>query len=193
VGVLGLAQGFAGLGFNFLPAEPNSAVATWLFVGFAVCVAVGLLLFFWPQNTEGATQTTTQSGDRNVYVQGQTVHLGSVSTGGEEREATVAKNRAALKTLLWEARNEGLGLRSISKDDTNRKRPAVDDWRQRTHNLIEAAFGAAEAGYFDLPGELIRPVDKHLSRLDETMALADRKRMRSGFDPQEWEGYFSPR
>ena len=85
MGVLGLAQGFAGLAFNFLPAEPNAILANGLFVGFVVCVVVGLLLFFWPQRAEQPTTTATQSGNHNVQIQGEIVNFqGTISTGEEE-------------------------------------------------------------------------------------------------------------
>jgi hypothetical protein len=85
VGILGLAQGFVGIGLTFLPAEPNLILAKWMFVGAVVCVIAGLLIFFWPQRAEEATQTATQSGSRNVQIQGKTVYFqGSISTGEEE-------------------------------------------------------------------------------------------------------------
>ncbi len=85
MGVLGLAQGFAGLGFNFLPAEPNTTLAMWLFAGAAVCIAAGVLLFVWPRKAEEPTATATQSGSRNVQIQGQTVTFqGTISTGEGE-------------------------------------------------------------------------------------------------------------
>jgi hypothetical protein len=85
VGILGLAQGFVGLAVNFLPAEPNVILARSLFVGAGVCVVVAVLLLVRPQKTEEPTATATQSGSRNVQIQGQTVNFqGTISTGEEE-------------------------------------------------------------------------------------------------------------
>lgn len=85
MGVLGLAQGFVGIGVTFLPAEPNLTLAKWMFIGAAACVAALLLIILWPQRTEGATQAATQRGSRNVQIQGQTVNIqGTISTGEEE-------------------------------------------------------------------------------------------------------------
>jgi hypothetical protein len=85
VGVLGLAQGFVALGVAFLPAEPNLTLARWLFIGAAICILAGLLIFFWPQKTEQATQTARQSGNHSVQIQGQTVNFqGTIWTGEEQ-------------------------------------------------------------------------------------------------------------
>jgi hypothetical protein len=87
--VLSLAQGFVGIGVTFLPAEPNLILARWMFIGAAVCLIACLAIFFWPQRAGETTQTATQSGSRNVQIQGQTVNFqGSISTGGEEVPAT---------------------------------------------------------------------------------------------------------
>jgi hypothetical protein len=95
VGILGLAQGFVALAVSFLPAEPNATLAKWLFVGAAVCIVACLLIFVWPQRTEEATQTTTQSGSRNVQIQGEIVNFqGTISTGeGEVPSARLSDGR----------------------------------------------------------------------------------------------------
>jgi len=85
VSLLGLAQGFVALGYTFVPAEPNWAIARWLFIGAALCLVASALIFFWPQKAEQVTQTATQSGTHNIQIQGQTVNLhGTISTGGRE-------------------------------------------------------------------------------------------------------------
>ena len=85
VGILGLAQGFVALAVAFLPAEPNPTLVKWLLFSAAVFVVVGLAVFFWPSGREQVTQTATQSGSRNVQIQGQTVYFeGSISTGEDE-------------------------------------------------------------------------------------------------------------
>lgn len=82
--ILGLAQGFAALGVNYLPADPNTTLAKWLFVGAAVFVVTGLAVFFWPQRTEAVTQSAEQAGSGNVQFQGQTINFqGTISTGEE--------------------------------------------------------------------------------------------------------------
>jgi hypothetical protein len=85
VGILGLAQGFVGIGVAFLPAEPNLTLAKWMFVGAVVFIIAALLIFLWPQGAEETTQSATQSGSGNVQIQGQTVHFqGTISTGEGE-------------------------------------------------------------------------------------------------------------
>jgi hypothetical protein len=83
--MFGLAQGFVGIAVAFLPAEPNLTLVKVLSVGAVVCIIAGLLIFFWPERAAETTQTATQSGSRNVQIQGQTVNFhGSISTGDEE-------------------------------------------------------------------------------------------------------------
>jgi hypothetical protein len=85
LGMFGLAQGFVGIAVAFLPAEPNLTLVKVLSVGAVVCIIAGLLIFFWPERAAETTQTATQSGSRNVQIQGQTVNFhGSISTGDEE-------------------------------------------------------------------------------------------------------------
>jgi hypothetical protein len=81
VGILGIAQGFVGIGLTFLPAEPNLTLAKSLFVGAVLCVIVCVAIFFWPQRAAETTQTATQSGSHNIQIQGQAVNLqGTIST-----------------------------------------------------------------------------------------------------------------
>jgi hypothetical protein len=85
VGILGLAQGFVGIGVAFLPAEPNLTLAKWMFVGAVVFIIAALLIFFWPQGAQETTQSATQSGSGNVQIQGRTVTFhGTISTGERE-------------------------------------------------------------------------------------------------------------
>lgn len=57
----------------------------YLFIGAAVCIAAGVLLFVLPREAEESTATATQSGSRNVQIQGETVYYqGTISTGEEE-------------------------------------------------------------------------------------------------------------
>jgi hypothetical protein len=82
---MGLGLGLAGLAVGFLPADPNVTLAKWLLIGAAVLIVVGLVILFWPQRMEQPTATATQSGSRNVQIQGQTVNFqGTISTGEGE-------------------------------------------------------------------------------------------------------------
>jgi hypothetical protein len=112
-------------------------------------------------------------------------------TVGAQPSESERLRKAALKDLFQKAKNEGLGLRSSDKSAWSRNRDAVEEWRQRTHNLIEAAYGITEAERFDLPGELVPSVEKHLSVLDEIMAQVDYKEINPSFDPQKWKGRFN--
>jgi hypothetical protein len=85
MGGLSLAQGFVGIGVTFLPAEPNLTLAKWMFIGAGVCAIITLLIVFWPERTQEATQSATQSGSHNVQIQGHTVSFqGTISTGEGE-------------------------------------------------------------------------------------------------------------
>ena len=85
MGMFGLAQGFVGIAVAFLPAEPNLTLVKWLLAGAAVFIVAGLVIFFWPQRIEQPTASATQSGSRNVQIQGQTVNVqGRISPGEGE-------------------------------------------------------------------------------------------------------------
>lgn len=129
-----------------------------------------------------------------------------------DRLSTVAK-RKAVKDLLAEAADEGKELRGYV-DRTRREikivpHPDIEDWIQRTHDFIEAAFDKGEARHF-LSGEGYRqeglsPADNlylsryphavpvRLWRLDQLIIRANELPINPDFDPEEWKDHFKAR
>lgn len=68
VGVLGLAQGFAGLAVAFLDPTPNKSLAWWFLIGTVVCVVLALALWLRPGKEEPPT-SAVQSGSEDVQTQ----------------------------------------------------------------------------------------------------------------------------